>query len=259
MKAASRITGLFLAMLFVSVTFFFSTAYAAGLDAKLHWARKVDMSTPVSGVVSAVKVQVGERVVKGQVLVQLDDRLLRANVVAQKAELKRALNDRDEARRELDRTQELYDMTSLSDHDLKLAAIAHDASEAAYQIAQAALLQAELELEYSAVRAPFNAWIISQQVEVGQTVISEQRAVPLVVLAEAGRMVARAKVSAAKAAKLKQGSKVSVTVDGKSYNGKILSIAMEPESTAADKYGVDSVFETGKNILRAGQSAKVNL
>lgn len=258
MKAAARTTGLFLVMLFVSMMVFFSTAHATELDAELRWARKVIMSTPVSGVVSTVKVQVGEHVTKGQVLVQLDDRLLRANVVAQKAELKRALNDRDESQRELDRTQELYDMTSLSDHDLKLAVIARDASEAAYQTTQAALLQAELELEYSAVRAPFNAWIISRQVEVGQTVISEQHAAPLMVLAEAGWMVARAKVSAVRAAKLKPGSKVSITVNGKNYSGKILSIAMEPESTAVDKYGIDSVFETGKNILRAGQSAKVN-
>lgn len=259
MKAANRMTGLFLAMLFASVTLFFSTAHAAALDAKLHWARKVSMSTPVSGAVSAVTAQVGERVAKGQVLVQLDDRLLRANVIARKAELKSALNNRDESQRELDRVQELYDMASLSDHDLKLTIIDRDAREAGYQTAQAALLQAELELEYSAVRAPFDAWVVSRQVEVGQTVISEQRAAPLVVLAEAGRMVARAKVSAARAAKLKPGTKVSVTVNGKNYSGKILSIAMEPESATADKYGVDSVFETGGNILRAGQSAKVNL
>jgi RND family efflux transporter MFP subunit len=245
-------------MLFASGTISPPIVHAAELDAELHWARKVIMSTPVSGVVSAVRVQVGEHVTKGQVLVQLDDRLLRANVVAQKAELKRALNDRDESQRELERTQELYDMTSLSDHDLKLAVIARDANEAAYQTTQAALLQVELELEYSAVRAPFNAWIISRQVEVGQTVISEQQAVPLVVLAEAGWMMARAKVSAVRAAKLKPGSKVSITVNGKNYSGKILSIAMEPKSTAADEYDVDSVFETGKNILRAGQSAKVN-
>ncbi len=259
MKAANRAANFFLAILFMSVTVSPPIAHAAGLDAKLHWVRKVVMSTPISGVVSSVKVQVGEYVMKGQVLVQLDNRLLSANVVAQKAELKQALNSRDEAQHELGRTQALYDMTSLSDHDLKLAIIDRDAQEAGYQEARAALLQAELDLEYSAVRAPFNAWVINRQVEVGQTVVSRQSVVPLVVLAEAGRMVARAKVSAAKAEKLRKGRDVGVTIDGKTYKGKILSIAMEPELKASDKYSVDSVFETGDKIFRAGQPAKVNL
>ena len=230
---------------------------AADYDARLYWQRKVSLSTPVSGVVVAVNAAVGDRVQQGAVLLQLDDRARRASVTALQAELKRAQNNRDEAERELERTQELFDRTVLAEHDLQLAVIQRDAAVAEVHRTEAALTRAKLELEYSAVRAPFDGHVVRRQVELGQTVVSELQSVPLLELADTSSMLARALLSADQLSGVKQGSAATVVVAGKTYQGKVAHIDLEPQAGSKDQYAVDVRFATNGQLLRVGQAARV--
>jgi len=236
---------------------------AQALEAKatLAWARRVVLSVPVSGTVSQVLVDAGERVNKGQVLVRLDPRGFKAAVAERKAQLQSLSEARDEAKRELDRSHELYKRTVLSDHDLTLAKIDYAKADASYRKAQAALTQAKLDLEYSAVRAPFDGIVISRRIDVGQTVVSQIKPEPLVVMAEAGRMLARAPVAQADLAGLHEGQDVTVRLGGKSFKGTVRHIGLEP--IAGPKQGlyypVEVEFETGREVLRAGLPATVSL
>ena len=233
-----------------------ATAEAGEEAATLQWARRVALSTPVTGVIAEVAAQAGDKVAKGQVLLHLDDRALRAKVTGMEAQKVRATEDRDEAKRELDRTQELYDRTLLADHDLQLAKNQLVAVEADLAAVEAELVQAQWELEYSAVRAPFDGWVLRRNAEAGQTVISRLQAEPLVELAEAGVMLARAHVSSDALRRLKTGQNIDVTVSGKRYAGRIQHIALEPAKDG--RYDVDVRFET-PDLLRAGLPAKVML
>ena len=94
---------------------------AAQWEAQLQWVRTVSLSTPVSGVIATVSVDRGDRVSADQVLLQLEDSRQQAELAATEARLKQAENNREEAQRELERTQELYDRTLLSDHDLQVS------------------------------------------------------------------------------------------------------------------------------------------
>jgi multidrug efflux system membrane fusion protein len=230
---------------------------AAEVDATLHWVRTVPLSTTVSGVIEQVNVSKGDRVHEGQVLLNLVGKTFAADVEAKKAGLKRAENNDEESERELERNQELYDRTLLSEHDLQLAQIQRDAGAADLQEARAALAKAERDYYYSVVRAPFDAWILQRNAEPGQTVIVKFQASPLLVLAEAGRMLARAKVSGETAGKLKQGQRATVSVSGKNYLGKIHFVAMEPVKSGVDEYIAEVVFESGKLPMRVGQSVRV--
>ena len=227
-------------------------------DAVLQWQRSVPLSTPVSGVVVKVNGQVGERVKKEQVLIQLDDRARRARVDALTAELKKAENHRDESEREYERTQELYDRTLIADHDLEMAKIQFDDGVAQYQTAKANLVQAQMDLEYSTVSAPFDGWITKRNVEAGQTVVSELQAEPLMVLVDARNMVARMQVKGEALSKLVIGHKASVMVGKNTHSGKVSFIGMSPVSGTTDQYTVDVEFNVGKQMYRAGQAATVS-
>lgn len=231
--------------------------HAAEVDATLHWVRTVPLSTTVSGVIDQVKVKKGDRVREGQVLLNLEGKTFVADVAAKKAGLKKAENNDEESERELERNQELYDRTLLSEHDLQLAHIQRDEGAAELQAARAALAKAERDYYYSVVRAPFDAWVLQRNAEPGQTVIVKFQASPLLVLAEAGRMLARATVNGEAAGKLKLGQRAMVTVAGKNYLGKIHFVAMEPVKSGMDEYVVEVVFESGNLPLRVGQSARV--
>ncbi len=232
-------------------------ASAETLDARLHWQQRVALGTPVSGVIAEVAAVPGRRVAEGAVLLRLDVRPLQARVDGLEAERIARVEDRDEARRERDRTLELYERTLLADHDLELAKIALATAEATLKSTEARLTQARWELEHSQIRAPFEAWVVRRNAEPGQTVISNLQAEPLVVVARAGVMLARAMVDAGRISALRAGQVVGVSVAGRAYRGRVQHIGLEP---AADgRYAVDVQFDSGEQLLRAGLPARIEL
>ncbi len=229
----------------------------AGEGATLQWVRTVALSTPVNGVIAEVKVKRGDRVRADQILLRLVNETFRTEVFAGRARLKQAKNNRDEAQRELERTQELYDRTLLSDHDLQLAKIQKDAADADVLSARASLTKSEHDFGHSMIRAPFEAWVLQRNAQPGQTVVSRMRAMPLIILAEADRMLARSLVSGMAIDNIKRGDKAKVTVAGKNYAGTVNFVALEPETPRGDRYVVEVVFATNRQMLRVGQSARV--
>ena len=233
-----------------------SSVVAEEFEGVLAWSKRVELSTPVSGIVQNVFSQAGKLAAKGEVLVQLDPRSFKADLQYAKAKLKNTNEQNLEAKRELDRQLDMYDRSMLSEHDLQIAKNNFTAAQSDYLQAQAGLTKAQLSLEYSAIRAPFNAIIISSSAAKGQVVASKITPPVLVVVAEAQRMLARFYASADKVNSLVDNQGVEVNVAGKIYPGKIFSIALEASKLG---YAVDVVFDSKDKILRAGQKAVVKL
>lgn len=235
---------------------------AAEVTGTLQWVRRVELSTPVSGVIDQVAVASGDEVRKGKVLLSLDARGFKATVRKAEARVKTAKEARDEARRELARTTELYDRTLLSDHELQLAKIALSNAAADLQAALAELTLARLDVEYSRITAPFDGVILVRNAEVGQTVVTRLQSVSLLTLAETGRMLARIEVGEQELGQLRKDMELQVRASGKSFRGKVIRLGMEPVIAAGGiaKYEADVLFDyPPTERLRAGQSAVVVL
>ncbi|QKT02751.1 efflux RND transporter periplasmic adaptor subunit [Ectothiorhodospiraceae bacterium 2226] len=236
-----------------------SVPLAAEQAATLHWAARVELGLPVSGTVRAVEVREGERVKRGQVLVRLDARGYEAAVARAKARMASQEEALAEAEREAERAEELYERTVLSDHELHVAKIAFARAKAEYAAAQAELVQSELNLEYSVLRAPFDAVVLRRMVEPGQAIASGLQVTPLLVLAQDGRMVARAQAGEEVVGRLTRGAQVPVRVAGQRFDGQVRHVGLEPAE--AGGYAVDVEFDYDPNrvTLRAGQSGQVDL
>lgn len=237
------------------------SAWAGEVSGHLAWARRVSLSVPVSGVVSEVAARPGERVAAGASLLKLDARGYSARATAAKARVEGLRDAHEEAQRELDRAQELYERMLLSDHEMVEAKIAFGKADSDFRAAEAAQVQAEMALQYSEIRAPFDAWVVARHAEVGQTVAVELQSVPLVELAEAGRMAVNARVNAAQLAKLALGDKVSVKAAGQTFAGAVSALGTEPVSETKEGvlYTLQVMFDSGKRLLRPGQPATVIL
>lgn len=231
--------------------------------ASLQWAQRVELSTLVSGNIAEVNVDVGSRVKAGDTLLRLDDRGFKAQLTKAQADNAHAKDALDEAKRELERSQELFDRTVLSIHDLQLVKIALARAQADYRGTQAALEQAKLDLEHSTIRAPYDGIVLHRQAQVGQTVISRLQATPLLVLARSDRMIARAGVVRKDLDKIKLGQSLEVQVGGETLTGKVVRLGLEPmpeEVGPEPVYAVDIQFTPpADNDLRAGQQAAVPL
>lgn len=223
---------------------FIATA-AFGADGTVQWARRVELGLGASGVIKTVAAESGARVAKGQVLVALDDTPF-------KAVLDQARADRDEAARDYKQAQQLFERTVLSAVELENAKLKSVRAQARYA-------QAKYQLDQSRIVAPFDAWVLEVRAQAGQNVVNALEARPLVVLAAAGEYLAQLRVPAATLDRLKIGQVANVTVGGKSYAGRIQSLALEPAGGKADGQHDVAVFFQAAEMLRPGRAAAVEL
>ena len=248
----------------VSVALLFLLAgqcQAAQFEATLQWSKRVELGVPVSGVVQAVYADVGQKVAKGGKLLQLDNTVFKVKVKEASSTLKSQVEQFKEAERELDRSQQLYDDTVLSDHELQVAKNNKVKAAAERDQAQAALVKAKQILKYSTLRAPFNALVLERNAQVGKVIAAKLKPETLFVVADADQMLARAYVSEAQLAQFKLGQAAKVLLGNERVNGTIKAIGFEPASGISNgtSYPVDVEFETGHRVLRAGQHVKVEL
>ncbi|MDH5369301.1 MAG: efflux RND transporter periplasmic adaptor subunit [Gammaproteobacteria bacterium] len=243
----------------VLMLFLNTTVMAENVEATLEWSKRVELSTPVNGVVQTVFAQPGKIIAKGEVLVQLDPRSFKADLKYAQANVKDASGQYQEAKRELDRQTDMYDRTMLSEHELQVAKNNFTSAHAKFLQAQSSLEKAKLNLEYSAVRSPFNAVIISTKAVQGQVVASQVTPPVLVVVAESQRMLARFYTTAEKVNRFIINKSVTVNVADQGYQGKIFKIALEPSEQKPGNYVVDVIFDPKDSVLRAGQKVTLDL
>ncbi|HEY5790668.1 MAG TPA: efflux RND transporter periplasmic adaptor subunit [Gammaproteobacteria bacterium] len=235
---------------------------AADFEGTLAWARRVELGIPVAGVVAEVLVSDGERVAAGQPLLRLDRRPFAARLAQQRARLEQLVPAADEAQRELERAQELYDRTLLSDHELELARIAVARITAERHALEAEVELARIAYEQAELRAPFAALVVRRLAQPGLVVVNGLQATPLLVLADSEALLARAYVGEEALSGLRTGASVAVSVAGQGLSGEILHLGLEPEESDAltTGYRVDVRLPAGSAAgLRAGLRAVLQL
>lgn len=232
-------------------------ASVLAVDSKLQWARTTTLSTSVSGTVTELKVQAGQRVNKGEVLLRISPRLYTSRLKAAESMYQRFTDASKEARAELDRMQEMYDNSMLSDHQLEVVRIAYVQAESEHKKAVELLASARMQLQQSSIRAPFDAIVIHTQVALHETVNGLHKAVPLVSLISNKHMSVHAPVSWSQAMELSPGKRISVEFAGRTYHGVINKIVLDQESAKAG-LEVELPIAPAKNIY-PGLSASIKL
>lgn len=127
---------------------------ASSVTSGARAADKLELTTRVSGVVEEVLVRTGQRVKKGAVLLRLGKTVLQARLDESMAEHARAQADEADAKRELDRAQELFNRTVSSTSELEAATLRHARAQAALTTADARRAIAQKNLEDAELKAP---------------------------------------------------------------------------------------------------------
>jgi multidrug efflux system membrane fusion protein len=167
----------------------------------------------------------------------------------------------DEARRELDRSLDLYDRTLISDHERKLAEVEAANADALVLMAEAQLTHIRLQREYSRIKAPFDGLVVRVLVAPGQALVNHLQSQAAVVLVDASRMKAVAQVEREEVAQLQTGGSVKVGVRGQWLDGEISSIGLEPLAGAEKpSYPMEVLFTPPEQLqLRSGEPAVVRI
>jgi RND family efflux transporter MFP subunit len=157
-------------------------ASCLGAAGPLWAAERVELTTRVSGVVEEVLVKPGQRVKKGAVLLRLDKTVLQAQLDEATAEQARADADDGDARRELERAEELFNRTVSSASELEAATLRHARAKAALSGANARRVIAQKNLADAELKAPFNGVVKSVPGGPGTVVTADCQPKTLVIL-----------------------------------------------------------------------------
>ncbi|UYC13175.1 efflux RND transporter periplasmic adaptor subunit [Xanthomonas sp. CFBP 8445] len=140
-----------------------------------------DLSAQTDGRVRSVAVDVGDRVVAGQLLLQLSAVEQRAGVDSAQAQLRAAMASAGEAEASYRRYAALADAQYVSRAQLDQARATRDAARAARAAAEAQVAQAQQPAAYTVVRAPFAGVISARHVQPGEAVAAGQALLSLYV------------------------------------------------------------------------------
>jgi len=122
--------------------------------AQTESSQQVDIVARVSGYLDKITYQEGEIVREGQVMFQIDPRPFQAQLEAAKGELMAQQARHTTAAANLKRVKPLTEQNALSQADLDRAQGEFDSSKAAVHSAQAKVMEAELNLGYTTIKAP---------------------------------------------------------------------------------------------------------
>lgn len=143
-------------------------------DGVVEAVREAVLSAQTSGRVTAVDVDVNDRVVAGQTLLRLTVVEQQAGVDAARAQLRAAEASAVEAERNYQRFASLAKDRYVSRAQLDQARAGRDAANAARDAARAQLSSAGQSAEYTMVRAPYPGIVAARNVEPGEAVAPGQ-------------------------------------------------------------------------------------
>jgi RND family efflux transporter MFP subunit len=172
--------------------------------------RSVTLSAKIVGRVSSVSAEEGDRVDGGEILVDIEDAELRANLAAAQARLRMEELNRAHQEKLAERIRNLREQGTVSAENFDDANFKVDVAEQSVASAKAEIARARAMLAETKIRAPFAGVIIRRDVEPGDVTAPGE---PLLILEDHGILKLRTSVKEQDIARIETGQTVTVTID----------------------------------------------
>jgi membrane fusion protein (multidrug efflux system) len=216
----------------------------AVLSADLLPARRATLAAEVSGTVEELRVDIGDRVVRGSLMAKIDTRAARQQVAEAEALFRQALD-------RFERAEKLFAKRSITKEQQIDATASRD-------VAEARLASAKLALEKSEIKAPWSGTVSARHVEIGDYAGPGQ---PILDLVAVDRLKVRAPASAVDVPYLAIGAPVRVTVDvlpGEVFTGKVVRLGAEldPSTRTLD---IEAEIDNSDGRLRPGYFGRLEV
>jgi HlyD family secretion protein len=238
----------------------------------------VEVGSQVSGKILKLYADFNSQVKAGQLMAELDQDIQKAKVDSNQANYQSSLASLEQAKVTLenakknqDRTQDLFQRNLLSsveketaDANFVNARVGVQTADARVSQAKSTLDQSKVDLSYCTIRSPINGTVIDRPVNVGQTVAASMSAPVLFkVASDLTKMKVQCAVDEADIGKVKEGQKVRFTVDafqGETFTGTILQVRFAAVTTQNVVTYTTIVDAPNPEIkLRPGMTATVNI
>ncbi|CAA0109065.1 Multidrug resistance protein MdtA [Halioglobus japonicus] len=219
---------------------------------------EVNVAAELSGTVTAVHVNEGDRVDAGDLLLELDPQKRQFAAEQARQQVQHAQAALKEAQLKLQRRRNLAERETISKEVLDSAQLAVDLASAAYQQALSSAQLAERELSDTRIFSPTEGFVDIRAVEVGEPV---QVGASLVTLQAVQGLRVQTWVSEADIARVRAGDPAQVTVSG--VADRVFAATIEWVGVNADpatgNFPVKLILSGDTDALRPGMTASAEL
>ncbi len=234
-------------------------------------SKQANLSFKVSGTINKLKVKVGDRVRRGQVLATLDaidysieyDQAV-ANMKNAETQIKAAQTQKVTTKSIYDRVEKLYENNTVPLSEYEEAKASYEAAESQYDAALAQMAASKKQVEgaknqvsYARLTAPFSGVITEVSAEENELIPSGN---VLAVLSAEGRPEVSVGIPESLIAQIRKGQKVDINfsvMPEKTFSGRISEVAFS--SSEASTYPVIIQIDKPSKAIRPGMAANVTL
>ena len=236
--------------------------------------RKIVVKSPISGVVETLGAREGDAVRPGQSLARIVPDIAQANTFAEmKSSIAAAEIARENARRELERAEELGRSGSLTEAELDQRRVAFEQADNQLRTTRNQLRLVERsgvatgDRQYAAITAPAGGVIIARGVEAGETVVGGTSAfgggTELFTIADLTTLLVKAAVNEVDIGKVRRGDSVALTVDAFPGDTVLGIVRLVPPAARLDErvrvFDVEIEAQGTGGVLRPGMTANVRI
>jgi RND family efflux transporter, MFP subunit len=241
----------------------FQTTYPATIKG----IQDVDVRPKVSGFITNVYVQEGQRVSAGQVMFTIDSETYRSAVRQAQAALNTAKTQANTAHVTYLNNKKLFDQHIIGQYELTTAQNSYASAQAAVAQAQAALATAQETLAWCSVKAPSAGVVGSLPFKKGAlvsasnalTTVSDISSVEVYFSMNEGQMLSMTKTSGSAAAAIASMPAVKLKLaDGSIYNhqGKVVKMSGVIDA-ATGSYMLIARFPNPEHLLKSGGAGQI--
>jgi HlyD family secretion protein len=196
----------------------------------------VEVGTQVSGIISKLYVDYNSIVKKGQILAELDKTTLEAALKSKELDMKSSKTEFEYQKKNYERAKDLHEKNLISETDYETAKYTYEKAESTYKRNISDLVTVRTNLSYATIYSPIDGVVLSRAVEEGQTVAASFSTPTLFTIAkDLTKMRVIAKVDEADIGSVKQGQRVTFTVDAYPndiFDGQVTQVRLEATTTS---------------------------
>jgi membrane fusion protein (multidrug efflux system) len=218
-----------------------------------------ELGPKMSGTLTAVMVEEGERVKKGQQLFRLDARTTRLGVTQAETALEGAVIARDNAQRELERQRVLAEKGTISPAVLERAEAAFNSANNGIQAATVAVSMARRTTNDSAVTSPIDGVVARKLKSVGETV-TMMPPTTVLVIQDQSVIELRARIPETTLKHVKEGELITAHFSAVDVTRPATVVRIQPTVDPMTRtIEIVADVDNADNLLRPGMYVEVEL
>ena len=224
----------------------------------------VNVGTQVSGRVKKIYADFNDRVKQGQVLLELEDELFKAQIAQSLGNVRNTEASLELAKANEARMRSLFEKEYVSKQELDQSVQALKSAEAQLSTTKAQLKRDQTNYSYSIIKSPVSGVVVDRVVDVGQTVAASLQTPTLFKIAQdLSKMQIDTSFAEADIGRIQVDQTAKFNVDAfpnKNFEGVVKQIRLNPTNTAnVVTYNVVISVDNQEQLLLPGMTAYVNI